>query len=57
MAKKNKLLKILITALLLTSVFIFYQYNHTDPVISLSVSSGGRYVVSGQGVMQIRQTQ
>ncbi len=47
MAKKNKLLKILITALLLTSVFIFYQYNRTDPVISLSVSSDGRYVVSG----------
>ena len=47
MAKKNKLLKILITALLLTSVFIFYQYNRTDPVISLSVSTDGRYVVSG----------
>ena len=47
MAKKNKLLKIWITALLLTSVFIFYQYNRTDPVISLSVSSDGRYVVSG----------
>ena len=47
MAKKNKLLKVLITVLLLIVIFIFYQYNRTAPIISLSVSTDGRYVVSG----------
>ena len=47
MAKKNKLLKVLITVLLLIAIFIFYQYNRTAPIISLSVSTDGRYVVSG----------
>ena len=47
MAKKNQLLKVLITVLLLIVIFIFYQYNRTAPIISLSVSTDGRYVVSG----------
>ena len=47
MAKKNKLLKVLITVLLLIAIFIFYQYNRTAPIISLSVSTDGRYIVSG----------
>ena len=47
MVKKNKLLKVLITVLLLIVIFIFYQYNRTAPIISLSVSTDGRYVVSG----------
>ena len=47
MAKKNQLLKVLITVLLLIIIFIFYQYNRTAPIISLSVSTDGRYVVSG----------
>ena len=47
MAKKNKLLKVLITVLLLIVIYIFYQYNRTAPIISLSVSTDGRYVVSG----------
>jgi len=38
MAKKNQLLKVLITVLLLIVIFIFYQYNRTAPIISLSVS-------------------
>ena len=46
MAKKNKLLKVLITVLLLIVIFIFYQYNRTAPIISLSVSTDGRYVIS-----------
>ena len=46
MAKKNKLLKVLITVLLLIAIFIFYQYNRTAPIISLSVSTDGRYVIS-----------
>lgn len=46
MAKKNKLLKVLITILLLIVIFIFYQYNRTAPIISLSVSTDGRYVIS-----------
>ena len=47
MAKKNKLIKVLITVLLLIVIYIFYQYNRTAPIISLSVSTDGRYVVSG----------
>ena len=46
MAKKNQLLKVLITVLLLIVIFIFYQYNRTAPIISLSVSTDGRYVIS-----------
>ena len=46
MAKKNKLLKVLIIVLLLIVIFIFYQYNRTAPIISLSVSTDGRYVIS-----------
>ena len=46
MVKKNKLLKVLITVLLLIVIFIFYQYNRTAPIISLSVSTDGRYVIS-----------
>ena len=46
MAKKNQLLKVLITVLLLIVIFIFYQYNRTVPIISLSVSTDGRYVIS-----------
>ena len=46
MVKKNKLLKVLITVLLLIVIYIFYQYNRTAPIISLSVSTDGRYVIS-----------
>ena len=46
MAKKNQLLKVLITVLLLIVIYIFYQYNRTAPIISLSVSTDGRYVIS-----------
>ncbi|TCP91183.1 hypothetical protein EDC44_13719 [Cricetibacter osteomyelitidis] len=43
---KNKLKIFSILILLFCCVWFFYQYNRTDPIISLGVSTDGRYVIS-----------
>ncbi|MDG2918131.1 WD40 repeat domain-containing protein [Bisgaard Taxon 10/6] len=46
MIKRNKTLQIIVILFLSAVAFVFYQYNRTDPIISLSVSTDGRYVIS-----------
>ncbi|WGE74435.1 WD40 repeat domain-containing protein [Actinobacillus equuli subsp. haemolyticus] len=43
---KRKLIWLICGVLLFALGFIYYQYSRTDPIISLSVSSDGRYVIS-----------
>ena len=43
---KNKFIKLPILFLLLVILLILYQWYRTDPVLSLSVSTDGRYVIS-----------
>ena len=43
---KNKFIKLPILFLLLAILLILYQWYRTDPVLSLSVSTDGRYVIS-----------
>ncbi|MDG2917444.1 WD40 repeat domain-containing protein [Bisgaard Taxon 10/6] len=46
MIKRNKTLQIIVILFLSVLGVVFYQYNRTDPIISLSVSTDGRYVIS-----------
>ncbi|WP_109059203.1 WD40 repeat domain-containing protein [Aggregatibacter aphrophilus] len=43
---KNKFIKLPILFLLLAILLILYQWYRTDPVLSLSISTDGRYVIS-----------
>ena len=43
---KNKFIKLPILFLLLVILLILYQWYRTDPVLSLSISTDGRYVIS-----------
>ncbi|WP_018653012.1 WD40 repeat domain-containing protein, partial [Actinobacillus capsulatus] len=43
---RNKFIKIFIIILLFIISFCVYQYHRTEPVVSLAVSSDGRYVIS-----------
>ncbi|MDG2940496.1 WD40 repeat domain-containing protein, partial [Bisgaard Taxon 10/6] len=46
MMRKNKLIKLFIVVFLFIILFFVYQYHRTGPIISLAVSTDGRYVVS-----------
>ncbi|MDG2940607.1 WD40 repeat domain-containing protein [Bisgaard Taxon 10/6] len=46
MIKKANVIKIIVILFLSAVAFVFYQYNRTDPIISLGVSTDGRYVIS-----------
>ncbi|MDG2961363.1 WD40 repeat domain-containing protein [Bisgaard Taxon 10/6] len=49
---RNKFIKIFIAILLFIISFFVYQYHRTEPVVSLAVSSDGRYVISVHGVKE-----
>ncbi|MDG2953099.1 WD40 repeat domain-containing protein [Exercitatus varius] len=52
MIRKNKFIKLFIAIFLFISLFFVYQYHRTEPVVSLAISSDGRYVISVHGVKE-----